>query len=172
MIQFGAVIKKFSSQAEKTGWTYVEIPSSVAEQVKPGYKKSFRIKGRIENYKIEKTSILPSGNGDFILPLNKTMRHGIRKPVGSRITLKIEEDRSIIKMDADLMTCLKEEPHALARFSLLAPSHQRYFSKWISEAKTQETKVRRIGLTVDAMLKAMDFGETIRAARTNSKLNK
>lgn len=167
MIQLNALIKKFTSHAEKTGWTYIEIPASVAEQIKPGYKKSFRIKGNIDNYKIEKTSILPAGNGDFILPINKTMRQTIKKPIGSHIILRIEEDTTQIKIDADLMTCLEEEPHAITQFSSLTPSHQRYFSKWISEAKTQETKARRIALTIEAMLKKMDFGEMIRAARTS-----
>ena len=45
MIHFNAVIKKFNEQGEKTGWTYIEIPEEIASKIKPGYKKSFRVKG-------------------------------------------------------------------------------------------------------------------------------
>ena len=41
-IIFTAMLKKFSSQGEKTGWTYIEIPKKVTEQLQPGNKKSFQ----------------------------------------------------------------------------------------------------------------------------------
>ena len=31
---------------EKTGWSYIEIPAAIAQQLKPNYKKSFRVKGK------------------------------------------------------------------------------------------------------------------------------
>ena len=45
------------------------------------------------------------------------------------------------------MECLGDEPSADAFFKTLAGSHQRYFSKWIDDAKTVETKTKtdRIG---------------------------
>ena len=48
MIQFKAIIKKFNEQGEKTGWSYIEVPEEVASKIKPGYKKSFRVKLFIE----------------------------------------------------------------------------------------------------------------------------
>ncbi|MGE5108027.1 MAG: hypothetical protein ACM3H8_10810, partial [Sphingobacteriales bacterium] len=35
MITFTAVIKRFDKQGEKTGWTYIEIPSDIADKIMP-----------------------------------------------------------------------------------------------------------------------------------------
>jgi len=45
MIQFIVTIHRFEKQGEKTGWTYIEIPVDIAEKLKPGSKKSFRVLG-------------------------------------------------------------------------------------------------------------------------------
>jgi hypothetical protein len=50
MIRFETIIKRFLSQGEKTGWTYIEIPVEIAQKLKPGNKKSFRAKGRLDEY--------------------------------------------------------------------------------------------------------------------------
>ena len=61
MVRFNAIIKRSSSQADKMGWTYVEIPAEVAAQLNPGSKKGFRIKGYLDKHKIERASVLPMG---------------------------------------------------------------------------------------------------------------
>ena len=38
MIKFTATILKFNEQGEKTGWTYIEIPADIAQQIKPNNK--------------------------------------------------------------------------------------------------------------------------------------
>jgi hypothetical protein len=45
MIKFTATLLKFDKQGEKTGWTYIEIPADLAQKLKPGNKKIFRVKG-------------------------------------------------------------------------------------------------------------------------------
>ena len=67
MIQFNAVIRQFAEQGEKTGWSYITIPSDIADQLKPGFKKSFRVKGKLDSYSIAQQALLPMGNGEFIL---------------------------------------------------------------------------------------------------------
>ena len=70
MITFNATIKKFGHQGEKTGWTYIEIPEAIAQQLMPDNKKSFRVKGKLDEYTFEGRSLVPTGGGDFILALN------------------------------------------------------------------------------------------------------
>ena len=48
MIRFSAVIKRFGSQGEKTGWTYIEVPQELAVQLQPNSRKSFRVKGKLD----------------------------------------------------------------------------------------------------------------------------
>lgn len=162
-ITFECIIKKFKKQAEKTGWTYIEIPAAVASQIKAGTKKSFRVKGKIDQHQIEKVSLLPMGEGAFILPLNNTIRKAIRKTEGAKVKLQLSEDARELEIDPELIACLEDEPVALSRFMKMPPSHQRYYSKWINEAKTQQTKAKRIAKTVNGMLKNESFGDTLRS---------
>jgi uncharacterized protein YdeI (YjbR/CyaY-like superfamily) len=48
-------------------------------------------------------------------------------------------------------------------FKKLVGAEQRYFSKWIDSAKTEETKAKRIAMMINAMLKGWRYGEMMRA---------
>ena len=77
MIKFAATILKFDKQGEKSGWTYIIIPSEMAQQLYPQNKKSFRVKGKLDAYAIEGVALIPMGEGDFIMALNAGMRKSI-----------------------------------------------------------------------------------------------
>jgi len=162
MVKFKTIILKFNKKGEKTGWSYIEIPADIAQKLCPENKKSFRVKGKLDNYKIEKVALLPMGEGSFILPMNASLRKGVRKNVGAMLNVEIEIDKRPLKLNQDLMDCLADEPAAKSFFTSLAKSHQNYFSKWIESAKTDETKAKRIAQTVDAMCKKQNFGEMMR----------
>jgi hypothetical protein len=162
MVQFSATIKKFDKQGEKTGWTYIELPDDLAQSLKPGNKKSFRVKGKLDQYAIEKVALMPMGNGAFILPLNAAMRKGTGKGKGATLQVWLQEDSREITPPSELIECLKDEPEALAQYNHLARSHQHYFTRWINEAKTEATKAKRIALTVNSLLKGQDFGTMLR----------
>ena len=68
--------------------------------------------------------------------------------------VKLEEDIDYkIEIPDDLQECFDFEPEALDFFNSLAKSHREYFIKWIDEAKTNETRAKRIVNTVNAMLR-------------------
>jgi hypothetical protein len=48
MIKFTATLLQFQEQGEKTGWTYIQVPLAMAQQLKPGNKKVFRVKGKLD----------------------------------------------------------------------------------------------------------------------------
>jgi hypothetical protein len=163
MIDFTATLNQFADQGEKTGWTYIEIPADLAQQLKPGTKKSFRVKGKLDNYKISGVALLPMGNGSFIVAVNATMRKGIGKKKGAMVKVKLEVDKKEFQFNKDFMECLADEPAAVEFFQTLAGSHQRYFSKWIDEAKTVETKTKRIAWAVTALSKKQGYPEMLRS---------
>lgn len=165
MIKFTAILKKFEEQGDKTGWTYLDVPAAVAARIKPGVKKSFRVKGLLDTYPIQQVSLVPMGEGDFILAVNATMRKGIGKRMGATVKVQLQEDKEEYKMNDDFMTCLSEEPGALHFFDSLAPSHQRYFSKWIDSAKTDETRAKRIAQSINGLARKQGYGEMIRALK-------
>ena len=92
MIRFNAIIKKFSSQGEKTGWTYIEVPAEIAQQLKPNNKKSFRVKGYLDNYYFEGKALLPMGEGNFIMALKTEVRKAIGKRKGAEVLIKMQAD--------------------------------------------------------------------------------
>lgn len=165
MIHFSAVIKKFGNQGEKTGWSYIEVSREVATQIKPGHKKSFRVKGRLDNYAIEKTSLLPMGGGNFIIPVNATMRKALGKRKGAIINVSLAVDEREVEINKSFLVCLADEPDALEFFNSLARSHRNYFSKWIESAKTEETKANRIARAVTALSRKLGYPEMMRMGR-------
>jgi len=74
----------------------------------------------------------------------------------------LEVDLKKIELSKDLMICLEDEPEALSYFNSLAPSHQKYFSKWIESAKSEETKAIRIARTLKAMIRKLKYSEMLR----------
>ena len=162
MVKFTTTILKFDRKGEKTGWSYIVIPADIAQKLKPGHKKSFRVKGKLDNYSFRKSALLPMGEGEFILPINATIRKAIGKHSGAVLRVQVEEDKSDFIFNPDLMACLADEPSALAFFRKQPGSHQRYFSKWIDSAKTDGTKAKRIAMAINAMTRSKGFGEMLR----------
>lgn len=165
MLQFIAIIQKFDKKGEKTGWTYIEISALQTKKLKPETKVSFRVKGTLDQYQFEKVALLPMGDGNFILPINGTMRKAIGKKQGDKIKVVMERDDRKMTISPDLMACLKEDPEALKFFKSLPGSHQLYFSKWIESAKTAQTKTKRIVTAMVAFNKKLGYSEMMRSYR-------
>lgn len=166
MIRFTATIQQFEEKGEKTGWTYIEIPADLAQELKPGNKKAFRVKGKLDKYAYSGLSLVPMGGGNFILALNAEIRKGIHKKKGAMLEVQMAEDKNFaILMPEDLKECLADEPRARDAFEKLAGSHRNYYINWINSAKTEATRTKRIAMTVEAMRNNLSYGEMLRAER-------
>lgn len=166
MITFSAKIQRFARQGEKTGWTYIAISQANADKMNPGCRKSFRVKGMLDSFKIQKVSLLPMGDGSFILPFNADMRKGTGKDLGDTLKVSLAHDARELQLNADFIECLKDDARAFEFFQSLPKSHQNYFSKWIESAKTLSTKTKRITMAVIALAQKQGYGEMIRANKT------
>jgi len=169
MVTFTTTVLQFKQQGEKTGWTYIEIPPDVSEALKPGYKRSFRVKGKLDNFAIKAVAVMPMGGGRFILPVNATMRKGIGKGKGAMVKVQLVEDKKELPLSAELMECLQDDPEALAFFKTLPKSHQHYFSKWIEGAKTEQTKTARLTKALIALGKKWGYSQMMRADKPDDK---
>lgn len=165
MIRFTTTILQFAEQGEKTGWTYIEIPADVTQKLKPGNKKSFRVKGKLDKYTIKAVALLPMGGGRFIMALNGAIRKGIHKGKGAMLQVELAIDTEEYKLNAEFMECLNDEPGAKLFFNTLPKSHQNYFSKWIESAKTESTRTKRIAQAVSGLAKKQGFGEILRSLK-------
>jgi hypothetical protein len=166
MIKFTATIHRFGQQGEKTGWTYFEIPVDLAQKLKPGNRKEFKVKGKLDAHPVKRVSLLPMGGGKFIFVLNAALRKAIGKKHGAMVKVELAEDKSEFVFNKDFLECLADEPAANEFFKTLTGSHQRYFSKWIDDAKTEPTRVKRITMAVNALAKKWGYPEMLRANRT------
>ena len=170
MVTFATLIHRFEQMGEKTGWTYVHISADIAQQLNPEIKKSFRVKGMLDHTPVSGLALLPMGGGSFILPLNASLREKLKKTEGSILQLRLEEDQDFkIDTPEDLRMCLQEEG-VLHSFDKLPKSHRNYFINWINSAKTIETRIKRMGMTVNAMLMGFSYAEMIRYERKNNNL--
>jgi len=160
---FTTEILRFAKKGEKTGWTYVEIPSLIASKLFPENKKSFRVKGFLDEHPIKGVALLPMGEGNFIMPLNASLRKAIKKRSGDKLSLRLQVDHREPTINKDLMECLENDKEALTYFRKLTKSHQNYFSKWVDSAKTTQTKANRIARILNACSRKMNYSEMLRA---------
>lgn len=166
MVEFTTMILQFAEQGEKTGWSYIEIPADIAQQLKPGNKKSFRVRGMLDALPVCGMALMPMGEGNFIMALKAEVRKGIRKNAGAMLQVRLEEDTDYkVEMPADLQECFDFEPEALEFFNTLAKSHRDYFIKWIDSAKTRETREKRVVNTINAMLRKWSYNVMLREMR-------
>ncbi|MBC7890562.1 MAG: DUF1905 domain-containing protein [Ferruginibacter sp.] len=165
MISFTTTILKFDQQGDKTGWTYIRIPAKIAEQLQPASKKSFRVKGKLDDHVINGVALIPMGAGDFIMALNAGLRKATGKRKGAILKVQLAVDEIPYQVNAAFMECMEDEPAALLYFKSLPAAHQHYFSKWIESAKTEPTKVKRIAQAVSALARKMGFPEMLRAKK-------
>lgn len=165
MVSFTGTIKKFAQQGEKTGWTYLEIPAAIAEQLKPNTKTSFRVKGTLGAYTIKGVALLPMGGGSFIMALNATMRKELKKGVGETVQMKLMWDAKEQELPSEFMECLADEPAALAQFNKLSKSHKGYFRIWLAQVKTEAARARRMAQAVNALAKGQDFVQMVRTLK-------
>lgn len=166
MVVFNALIYKYAQNADKSGWTYVEIPSEIANQIKPNYKTTFRVKGLIDHVKISGLALIPAGAGDFILAINAKIRKEIKKKEGAMLNLSLESDDDFtIECPAELSEYLNEDLESGVYFNSLAKSHREYFYNWINSAKTLNTRTNRIVKTINALSQQWDYGKMIRSNR-------
>jgi len=166
MIEFNTIILQFAEQGEKTGWSYIDIPADLAQQLKPDNKKSFRVRGMLDGFAVKGMALMPMGEGNFIMALKAEVRKGIHKNAGAMLHVSIEEDTEYqVEVPDDLQECFDFEPESLDFFNSLPKSHRDYFIKWIDGAKTNETRAKRIVNTVNAMLRKWRYNDMMRAMK-------
>ena len=172
MISFKAELQKFYAMGEKTGWTYIQVPAKLAQKLNPDSKRSFRIKGSIDAHPIKCVALVPMGEGNYIMPVNASMRKAIKKIHGASVEMKMERDESEIKLSPSMLACLKDVPSAFTYFKGLPLSHQHWFSNWVNAAKTEPTKVKRIATIVRACEQLLSFPEMMKAYRDERDLTR
>ena len=88
------------------------------------------------------------------LPSRKTLAAYVRKAMalndaGISAPRKQKQPARPIKVPADLGAALKKSKKARAVFDAFSPSHKREYIEWITEAKSADTRARRLAQAVE-----------------------
>jgi hypothetical protein len=133
------------------GGAYVSIPFDVE---KVYGKKRVKIKASIDGEPYRGT-LVRMGAPQHILIVLKEIRQKIGKSVGDEVTIELEEDLEprVIDVPADLQEALDTNPPAKNYFNSLSYTHQKEYIRWITEAKRDETRLKRIQQTIALLMK-------------------
>jgi len=98
--------------------------------------------------------------GEFLFGLSKAAREAAGVEIGDTVTFTLELDEAPREVEEPpaLAAALDADPEARRAFDALAHTHRKEYARWISEAKREETRERRVAQAV----------EMIRAGRTRS----
>ncbi|MFZ0385588.1 MAG: YdeI/OmpD-associated family protein, partial [Solirubrobacteraceae bacterium] len=84
--------------------------------------------------------------GEYLFGLSRAAREQAGIAAGDTVTFTLEldtEPRTVAVPDA-LTAALDADPRARTAFDALAHTHRKEFARWVSEAKREETRDRRI----------------------------
>jgi hypothetical protein len=141
----------------KGGWTYAAIPEVLQSKETPfGWVK---VKGSIDGFAFTKYNLAPMGNGQLFLPVKKEIRKQIKKEAGDYVHVILYPDNEPTEVPQELALCLQDEPEAFRFFHSLTETEQQQYVKWIYSAKTDETKVERIAMTLDRLLQGQKHSD-------------
>lgn len=139
----------------KGGWTYAAIPEISQDKHAPfGWVK---VKGSIDNIDIKNYKLMPMGNGKLFLPVKAEIRKKIGKKAGDWVNVVLFADDSPTEIPEEFIACLMEDSIAYKTFLSYSDGQQKEFIDWIYSAKTDDTKVERIALTLNRLEKGLRF---------------
>ena len=136
--KFDAIIKKVP---DKDG-AYIEIPFDVLKEF--GAKR-VKVKAIFEDVEY-RGSIVNMGVGCHIIGITKAIRNQIGKNIGDTISVQVEKDEEVreIELPEDFKEELNKSEKALNFYESLSYSAKRKYYQWITGAKKQETREKRI----------------------------
>ncbi len=132
---------------------YVDIPERVsrafASQARAG---RITVVGRLNRTPIQAT-LVPVGKGRHRLYVNGGMRSAAAVGVGDSVSLTLQAVLpDTVRLPADVEAGLKRIQGAIAAFNALSPSHRRELLRYVNDARTPETRARRIERTAGEVL--------------------
>jgi hypothetical protein len=122
---------------------YVSIPFNVEKTY--GSKGQVKVKAKFDGY--EYRGVMANmGTGCHIIGVRKDVRAAIGKNVGDSVTVSIEPDTEerIIHVPEDLQQLLSKHKKAKIFFESLSYTNRKEYALWISSAKKQETRNKRL----------------------------
>ena len=89
----------------------------------------------------------------YYLGLNKDTREGAGVEAGDlvRVEMELDDAPRVVEIPSELAVALAAVPDARERFDQLSFTHRREYARWITEAKRDETRQRRVSQAVQML---------------------
>ena len=129
--------------------TGIEVPREVVESLGSSKKPAVTVKLGTHTYR----STVATMGGKFMLPVSAEVRQAAGVVAGDEVDIELELDtapRELLIPD-DFSQALDAEPGARAFFDGLSYSNRRRFVLSIDDAKTPETRQRRIEKSISSL---------------------
>jgi hypothetical protein len=142
---------KFRAVVELSGKsaTGIEVPAEVVDALGSGKRPAVRATINGFTYR----SSVGSMGGRFLLPVSAQIRAGADVAAGDEVEVDLELDTEprTVTVPADLAAALDADPAARRAFDRLSYSHQLRYVQPIEDAKSAETRQRRIDKAVSEL---------------------
>jgi len=93
--------------------------------------------------------------GRPLLGLNREVREAAGVSLGETfpVELELDDEPRVVEVPADLAEAMRREAGTEARFDALSYTHRKEYVRWVTEARREETRQRRVARAVE-MLRA------------------
>lgn len=97
-------------------------------------------------------SLAYMGSGHIVI-LRKDIKAQVGKGHGDTVKVTIQKDTQerIVEVPEELQNAFKTAPDAKAFYDQLSYTNRKEYARWISSAKRQETKERRLAKTIEML---------------------
>lgn len=145
---FDAIIQ---STGDRTQAAFIAIPFDVEEIY--GTRGQVKVNATFDGHPYHGV-IANMGTGCHIIGVRKEIRKVIGKSIGNKIKVTIQQDLSerTVELPPDFESDLKKDEKARLFFDALSYTNRKEYVVWISSAKKQETRIKRLKETIGKLL--------------------
>ena len=143
-MQFNAIVE----QSGKTA-TGITVPAEIVEALGGGRKPAVSVTINGHTYR----SSIASMGGEFKIPVSAEIREAAGVKAGDDVAVEVALDTAPreVAVPPDFAAALAAEPAAQTTFDRISYSEKRWFVLGIEDAKTPETRQRRIDKAIERL---------------------
>lgn len=126
---------------------FVKVPFDVKKELGSSRPK---VRATFDNSVEYRGIISKMGTPFHILTLRKDVRSKLAKTIGEMVTVKIEAEgeEEVVELPIELEKALTVTPKLRRFFDELSPQHQRDYATFISNARKDESRMKRVNKVI------------------------
>lgn len=145
-------IKGTIESAGSSGGAYIPMPFDVKKHFGSGRPK---IIARFNDGITYRGTLVKHGTPYHFLLMRKDIREKLEVAVGDEVevTLELDTKPRTVSIPGALKLAFTQHPEAEEQFKKLSYTHQKEYVQYITEAKREETRIRRVRKTIEILEK-------------------